>query len=421
MKNHNLDFGNKKILFIGSGKAIKYPGFLDKDYKESWKNGFQKQLILTGYKQCYIFYEQGEKQEVYKLTDNIVGIVYPVVKPQKYFRKLFSLVNSIKSFIYLFRLIQKINPEIIYTNAPGNSLILSSFLSFFSKKPLVAQVMGSYDLASFSDDEFTLDSIKSFFHRNLNKIIFSIFFRNCSLVLAFNKYCASFAIHNGAHPAKVRNTRIVSHISKDATFNESMNVTKMESAYPIATKKNIIVWSRFSVEKKLKYAILGAIKALKRNNDYGLIVIGYGPMDEEIKNIIFNSDVKERIYLHGFMPINVLISYINLSDIALISVGGYALIEAASMRKPIVCFDLEWHHELLVDGYSAYFADYPSSQQVCEQLVEALDDPEEANRRGQRAYEQYMLLFDSERILKNEEKIIEEFRFKMGLKAVNHK
>jgi glycosyltransferase involved in cell wall biosynthesis len=103
-------------------------------------------------------------------------------------------------------------------------------------------------------------------------------------------------------------------------------------------------------------------------------------------------------------------SYIYHSNVALIPLGGFSILEACLLKKPIVCFDIEWHHELLTDGYSGYFADYANSQQICEKLLEAVNDPIEANRRGQRAYEKYLLLFDKNKIQKREEQIMIEFR-----------
>ncbi|MEI7492971.1 MAG: glycosyltransferase family 4 protein [Alphaproteobacteria bacterium] len=401
---------NGKILFLASGKFIKHQGSEDFAFKKLWDVSFQRQLILPGFNKCYIFYEDEAHKEIYKLTNNIIGIVYSFGKQKKIFRKTFSLYRMLIWFYVMHNFLKKISPEIIYTNIPGDNLVVSSLLSIFYKIPLVAQAMGSYDLASFSEDELAADSLKSFLYRSLSKLIFSFFFRCCSLVLAFNEYCASFAIHNGAHPAKVRNTRILPHFSDIKDLVEVLQVSKDEIQYPQKTKKNVIIWSRLATEKKLLYAIVGAIKALEIDEDLGLIIVGDGPLRRKIENLIVSSEVKDRVYLLGHMQVNSLMSYVYFSDIALIPLGGYAMLEACVLKKPIVCFDIEWHHELLTDEYSGYFADYPSTHQICEKILEAAINPEEAKKRGERAHEKFKILFNEERIREKESKIINNFR-----------
>ena len=83
------------------------------------------------------------------------------------------------------------------------------------------------------------------------------------------------------------------------------------------------------------------------------------------------------------------------------------MLEACLLKKPIVCFDIEWHHELLTDGYSGYFADYPNSKMICNRIIEALNDLNEAKIRGERAHERYKLLFNVDRIQAREKEIFE--------------
>ena len=167
------------------------------------------------------------------------------------------------------------------------------------------------------------------------------------------------------------------------------------------------MWSRFSYEKKIPFALKGAIYALEKDSELGLCVIGYGPMYGDIEKIINESQVKDRISILGFTPSFRLLSYIHHADVVLIPLGGFSMLEACLLKKPIICFDIEWHHELLTDEYSGYFADYPDSQMVCEKILEALSDPVEAKKRGERAHQRFKLLFNKEKI-ENREKVIFE-------------
>jgi len=393
---------NNKILFLASGKPIKYPGFQNIDYYNMWHEAFQKQLKLPYFSSTYIFYSEAEKKEIYQLTTKVIAIAQPIWKNVSFFRRLQSLYMFLKSFIFISSIISRIQPRIIYSNAPGANMFMAPFLSYFYGIDLVAQVMGSYDLASY-EDCLEKEPLKKLLRRNIDKIIFAFFFRQASLVLAYNKYCGDFAIHNGAHPSKVRNMRIT-----PAYYDENkLNIlSKRQIEFP-KTEKNIILWNRFSSEKKNIFAIKGALEALKKDTTLGFILVGYGPMYEQVKCMIDSSGVADRVVLHGYKPFHELMSYIHYSEIALIPLGGYTLVEAALMKKPIVCFDIEWHQELLSDG--AYIVDYPDEEQIENAIFEIINNPTEAERKAEKAYQTAKNMFCPTKIANREQEIIRKF------------
>jgi len=393
------------ILFLASGKPIKPPSIEDKKYMKEWHEYFQKQFLRPGYQETFVYYAGEFESEVYQLTKNVKGVVQKLLDDQEIFKKTKRVINFLKCYFFVVNLIDNQNITAISAYAPSDQLFLAALLRIFKKIPLIIAVMGNGDL-SRSEYPFKFGKMKKFILYVLEKVIAELAFHQADLVMAYNNHCGDFALCNGADAKKIRRTRIYPCVKP---INKSHIISQNDLDKFPKTKKTIITWSRFSYEKKLPFALTGAFKALAADQDLGLCIIGYGPMAAEIEILVKDSGVTERIFMPGFIPSHQLMSYIFHSDVALIPLGGFALLEAAMLKKAIVCFDIEWHHELLTDGYSGYFADYPNSDQICAQILEAINDPIEAKKRGERAYKRYKLLFDEEKIYKREQQIMGEF------------
>lgn len=395
------------ILFLSSGSPIKRNNIQDQQYQSEWNQYFQKQFLCFGNEKAYIFYSGLFVKEVYKLTNNVVAFTLPLKKSVFYFRKTISILNLFKEYFFLLSFIKSKGICTLCTYVPSDRLLLAALIKKINGLYLTAFVMGNSDL-TWSEFPYDMNRLKLILVRAYEKAILFFFFSEADKVIAYNNHLGDYALSNGANLKKIRRTRIYPCITE---FDAKAALKKTELKDFPQTKKVILMWSRLSYEKKIPFALEGAIKALKENKDYGLCVIGYGPLEEDIKKKIDNSGVKNRISLLGFVSSNVLLSYIYNADVALIPLGGFSLLEATLLKKPIVCFDIEWHHELLTDGYSAYFADYPNSEMIAEKLHEALENPEEARKRGVRANERYKILFNEDRIMQREKKIINERDF----------
>lgn len=398
-------FNSNTILFICSGKPIKPANFTDKKYQDEWHRYFQKQFLSFKNSKAYIYYSFVSPQEIYKITRNVIGINFPQFKARGVLQRTIKTLNFWRDYIFIKGLLKRHRIFAVACYAPSDRLLLGGILKQFLGIRLYASVMGSGDLV-WSEHPYQHKKIKKLLLQIYEKIIAFFFFQKADLVIAYNNHCGDYALCNGAAPEKIRRTRIYPCIE----YFDKNKVLKKEDleGFP-KTKKVVIMWSRLSYEKKIPFALEGAIDALEKDKDLGLCVIGYGPMYNDIKSIIDESRVKDRISLIGYTPSFRLLSYIYYSDVALIPLGGFSMLEACVLKKAIVCFDIEWHHELLTDGYSGYFADYPNKKQICEQILLALHNPMEAQKRGERAYKRYKLLFDKEKIYNRENQIMEEF------------
>ncbi|HIE0661165.1 MULTISPECIES: glycosyltransferase family 4 protein [Providencia] len=99
------------------------------------------------------------------------------------------------------------------------------------------------------------------------------------------------------------------------------------------------------------------IKALPSLKEFCFIVIGDGPEIQNLKNLAYNLNVKDRCFFEGFKK-NYL-DYYQYFDVFVLpsrSEGfGLALIEAASMKIPIVCSNIPSFNEIFESTDVVFF------------------------------------------------------------------
>ena len=65
--------------------------------------------------------------------------------------------------------------------------------------------------------------------------------------------------------------------------------------------------------------------------------------------------------------------------------GGFSLIEACAAGRPFVSYDVEWHHELVVNGVTGRLLPEHDTMGVADALAALLEDQALADRLGEGA------------------------------------
>lgn len=395
-----------KMIFMADGKPTFLPEGMDTSSEayEHWKGWFKSQVTHPGIKHTYVVYAAPKAETpTYNIMPGITGIIIPSYEWEKWPRLslIFSKIAYMREAI---KIVIREKPSFIENFISGNRMLEAITISKLTKTPLVAQVQGDYDLASFSESD-PYESLLKLFSRQTNKFILALYFRAASLVMAYNNNCAIFAICNGAHPSKVKRMRIHSFIEDFESFpaEDKSKLSGFED-----NKKTIFLWSRFSPEKKIYYAIESLTQILDSNPDVRVLIAGDGPQKDEILRKF--AKYEGRFTFLGFLSRPQLKSYITHTDICLIPIGGHALIEAALCEKPIVAFNWEWHAELLGDSQYGWLVDYPDVEAMTAAIRYILNNPEEAKRRGAGAATQARIMFSAARLQHREQSIWDTFR-----------
>ena len=125
--------------------------------------------------------------------------------------------------------------------------------------------------------------------------------------------------------------------------------------------KNITLDYEDEIKKlKSKYKIIGAvgllikrkgfhqiIKALSEIEDHALVIIGSGPEELELKKMVIEYSLEDRVIFTGFQQNSKdYYKYFDLYCLCSYSEGfGLAMLEALSVKIPLICSDLEIYNE----------------------------------------------------------------------------
>jgi len=121
-----------------------------------------------------------------------------------------------------------------------------------------------------------------------------------------------------------------------------------------------------------------------------LVVIGFGPEEESIKQLAAELGISERIIFTGGVYDSLTLgSYLHASSVYVLGgMGGLSINDAMCFAKPVVCSVADGTEKRLVrEGYNGYYfknGDQPSMDAAIEKL---LGDPEKIKRFGENSLE----------------------------------
>lgn len=116
--------------------------------------------------------------------------------------------------------------------------------------------------------------------------------------------------------------------------------------------------------------------------DSALIVAGDGPLREQLAGKYNRPG--DRIAFLGFVAPSSLASLMAAADVALVPLGGSALVELALAEVPIVAYDVDWHSELIHDG-SGVLVPHRDWTAMADEAGKLLADRSRAAEMGKKA------------------------------------
>ena len=132
------------------------------------------------------------------------------------------------------------------------------------------------------------------------------------------------------------------------------------------------------------YGIDIFLKALsmivKQDKDVRAIIVGDGPLEQELKNLCFSLGLKDYVKFTDRINREELVSYLNAADIYVstsYSDGtSLSLLEALAVGLPAVVTDVPANLEWVIDGYNGFIAKRGDHKDVEEALLKLLKNVE---------------------------------------------
>jgi len=146
--------------------------------------------------------------------------------------------------------------------------------------------------------------------------------------------------------------------------------------------KTVLFVGRLDAIKYPEDAILAYKRIRLSYPDSLLIIAGDGPLKEQLASKYNHSE--DHIVFLGFVDPTSLASLMSTADVALVPLGGSALVELALAEVPIVAYDVDWHSELIHDG-SGILVPYRDWVSMADEASKLLADKDRAETMGRKA------------------------------------
>lgn len=287
----------------------------------------------------------------------------------------------------LHKLIIKENPDIVYTWANFESIFILLLKPFHRFK-------------------FINGSVR---HGIRSKNI-SHYFR--TLILHLSPYIVANS-HAGLKANKLKRGKVL-YNGIDTKFigklNDKEKLVRRESLPKIASRKPVFISVANMVPYKDYFSVLIALQLVKKENyDFHYLVLGDGPLRNEIINTINQSNLTENTTLLG--NVENVHDYLQMADIFIHSSKGEgcsnAILEAMAAGLPIIAADTGGTSEIVTNESGGLFA-YKNIIQIKESIEFLLNNPGKRKLFGENSQRIVKEKFTIQQMMNNYYKILLE-------------
>lgn len=133
-------------------------------------------------------------------------------------------------------------------------------------------------------------------------------------------------------------------------------------------KDYVLYFGRLSKEK----GVPTLIKAMK-NVDHDLIVLGTGPIEDEVKELIKANNLENKVHLLGFKTGSELEKYVSEAKVVVLPSewyenGPYSAMEAMAKGRPLIVSNLGGLPELVNDGKNGYIFEAGNDKDLADKI-----------------------------------------------------
>ncbi len=239
------------------------------------------------------------------------------------------------------------------------------------------------------------------FHLYQNKIINSCYkelervaSHFCDVVVSVNKYERDLSIKQKIVP-KEKIITIYNGISKGSfgeidNLNDNVRNVDLRNEFRIKNE-DIIVGSvsRFSPQKNVIALAKAAIKTVRKNKNIKFVLIGDGPLYDDVKRIVIREKIEGRILLPGWQS-NIKEWLLAMDIFVLYSLWEglpISMLEAMSVGKPIIASNIKGNNELVVDGENGFLVEPNHEEMLISRVLNLAEDRTKIDRMGKRSKE----------------------------------
>lgn len=184
----------------------------------------------------------------------------------------------------------------------------------------------------------------------------------------------------------------------------------IRSEFNLSSVGLVVFAGRLSQENYVYDMIEIAQKVTMGIEDIVFVIIGDGPERYELEGYVRIKNLHKYFRFLGFLPQNKVYEFRKNASVNLCLMAGYSLIEAALSKRPIISYDVEWHHELIKNDETGFLVPEHDVEAAANAIVTLLADHRLAERLGENAFQLALERHDARKNDKEKIKLYEELK-----------
>lgn len=298
---------------------------------------------------------------------------------------------------FISALITLVNKEKISVVRAGDPLLcglIGLIVARLTGTKLVVRINGDHDMIRANTGEPIMRSLfrTGAVERCIEKLVLS----RANWIFAPSKNYSDFAVRKGANPALISEVRYGNLIDPKHFCHPKVrgDVDSADLQKKLSERPWIVHLGRLQKLKHAEdcYEVLRHLAT--KDRDVGLLLIGDGPLRQTIARRSEADELRERVLFLGNIDQELIARILPRCKLALSPLTGRALVEVALAELPVVAYNLDWQHEVVVNDVTGILVPAGDTAAMALGAARLLGDPALSSILGANARRQMLDLLD---------------------------
>jgi glycosyltransferase involved in cell wall biosynthesis len=294
---------------------------------------------------------------------------------------LSHLVYTVKLFRALY------GADVLLALDPVSVGFPSALMALVRSKKFVVKIVGDYAWEQGRQRFGVKDNLDEFVKKPSNKFLAQVVFLRmiqkfvawrADRIIVPSNYLKGIVSEWGIRPDKIEVVYNafdgIPELGTQGAMRESLSITGMN----ILSAGRLVPWKGLSTLILLMPELRTTFPELK------LFIAGSGPLEEELKTQIKNSELTDAVVLLGDVEHTKLMGYIRAADCFVLNTGyeglSHQLLEVLAVGTPIVTTNVGGNPELIENGVTGTLVPYDDRPALLSAMTKTLTTPESAQK-----------------------------------------
>ena len=303
-----------------------------------------------------------------------------LVKLPKIFSKINFILAQFSLLLYLLYIARGKNIKIVRVGDPYYLGLIGVLLSKILRIKLAIRIGANYDWLRKVESPIIVPKI--FPSEKIEKYFEKYVLSRCDLVAGANQNNLEFAIRNGVRTKHTHIFRYGNLIDPVHFLDPAVRTSYYEKDDRIILDHPFLLSVMRLVPVKKPLDIIEIASNLKSDLNIPWVIVGDGPMVEEVLSEIKNRKLENKLILVGVKSQAWLAEAYRLATIVVATHMGRALVESCLNAAAIVAYDVEWQSELIINDKTGVLVRNNDTRSMVDNIKKLIVDKNKCHELG---------------------------------------